>query len=193
MKTHALLSATTLSFGVLITSNTFAAGTSLYVTNDGSDSGSCGSQQQPCRSISQAIENAVAGDTILVGAGRYGNISGNPSFGGPGDEHPRVTTVGQNDGCMICVDKAVAIYSLHGASVTVIAGLPGTPYGANVQLISDGVTFGAVGRGFTLTGGTGYGVFLDQGSQESALGLIWKRNLTVAGNIDIGDSTGFAF
>jgi hypothetical protein len=173
-----------------------AAGRSIYVTVDGTDSGSCGSQQSPCRSISQGIENAVDGDSILVGAGRYGNISGNPTFGGTGDEHPQVSVAGQGgqpDGCIICINKAISLYSLHGASVTIIEGLPGTPYGANVQILSDGVVLGAPGRGFTITGGNTHGVYLDQETTESALGFIWKRKLTVAGNIDIGDSVGFDF
>jgi len=50
-----------------------AAGRTIYVTNDGTDSAGCGAQANACRSISQGLENAVDGDTILVGAGRYGN------------------------------------------------------------------------------------------------------------------------
>lgn len=45
----------------------------LWVTNDGADSATCGSRPRPCRSISQAIENAADGDTIWVGAGHYGS------------------------------------------------------------------------------------------------------------------------
>jgi hypothetical protein len=56
---------------------------------DGVDSAACGSPKSPCRSISQAIENASDGDTIEVGAGRYGSISGSADFTGPGDEHPQ--------------------------------------------------------------------------------------------------------
>ena len=193
---HAFLRALTFSLAVFVLSSTaHAAGRTLYVSNDGADSGGCGSQQVPCRSISQGIENAVDGDTIMVGAGRYGNISGSPTFGGPGDEHPQITGLGdeRSDGCMICITKAVSIFSWHGASVTIIQGIPGTPYAANVQVVSDGVVFGGPGRGFTITGGTGYGVLLDNETQSNPLGLTWKRTITVSGNVDIGDSTGFAF
>jgi hypothetical protein len=144
-------------------------------------------------SISQGIENAVDGDSILVGAGRYGNISGSPTFSGLGDERPQVTDAGQSDGCIFCINKAVSLFSLHGASVTIIEGTSGTPYAANVQILSDGVVLGAPGRGFTTTGGNTYGVFLDQQQRGNPLGFIWKRKISVAGNIDIGDSTGFAF
>src|SRR3569833_1363489 len=106
-----------------ILSNTAAART-LFVTSDGADSGSCGAQASACRSISQGMENAVAGDTILVGAGRNGNISGSPSYTGSGDEHPHQLTLRGTTGCIVCIDKPISIYSLHGPSVTVIEGAP---------------------------------------------------------------------
>jgi len=174
-----------------ILSNTAAART-LFVTNDGADSASCGAQASACRSISQGIENAVAGDTIVVGAGRYGNISGSASYTGPGDEHPQQLTLGRTTGCIVCIDKPISIYSLHGPSVTVIEGAPLTSQEATVFIHSDGVNFGAPGRGFTITGGTAYGVDLDQDS-DSAIGLIMKRNVSIAGNVDIGDAVGFTF
>jgi hypothetical protein len=159
----------------------------------GPDSASCGVQASACRSISQGLENSVAGDTILVGAGRYGNISGSLSYTGAGDEHPQQVMLDRTTGCIVCIDKAVSIYSLHGPSVTVIEGAPLTPREATVFIHSDGVNFGASGRGFTITGGTAYGVVLDQDSNESFIGIIMKKNVSVAGNVDLGDSTGFAF
>src|SRR3954469_25736724 len=93
----------------ILSSAAGAAGRSIYVATDGTDSASCGAQASACRSISQGLENATDGDTILVGAGRYGNISGSASYTGSGDEHPQsrdhyyfVT------GCIICIDKAVS-------------------------------------------------------------------------------------
>jgi hypothetical protein len=81
-----------------------ATSATLNVTNDGADSASCGAQTKPCRTISQAIENAADGDSIEVGAGIYGNVSGDPNFAGPGDEHPQMEL-----GCVVCITKGVNI------------------------------------------------------------------------------------
>jgi hypothetical protein len=72
-----------------ILSNAARAGSTLYVTNDGTDSAGCGARAHACRSISQGLANATDGDTNLVGAGRYGNISGGASYTGAGDEQPQ--------------------------------------------------------------------------------------------------------
>lgn len=167
-----------------------AAAAVLWVTNDGADSSSCGSQTTPCRSISQGIENASDGDTIEVGAGHYGNVSGNVNYTGPGDEHPRTDA-----GCIVCITKGLSIFSLHGAAVTVIDSLPSTPFGTTVMILSDGVHFGQSGGGFTLTGGNGNGVLIDQNPADYAgpFGIVLKRNITVAGNVDVGDGNGFVF
>jgi hypothetical protein len=168
----------------------------VYVTNDGADSGSRGAKATPCRSISQAIENASAGDTIGVGAGRYGNISGDGTFSHPGDEHPQsggpphfVATAG----CIVCVNKALTIQSLHGASVTVIEGIPSTDFPATVLVMSYNVHFGTPGAGFTVTGGNTYGVRVDQNAISSAQFHPPGVTITVSGNVDVGDGTGFSF
>lgn len=161
-----------------------------YVTNDGADSSTCGGRTAPCRSISQAIENAADGDSIWVGAGHYGNVSGDPNFTGPGDEHPNPTVpddVGSKfQGCMICVTKGLKIYSLHGASVTVIEGTSSPLFRSSVAILSDGSAFGAKDHGFTITGGTQLGLTIAQAGTQ-------RRNITVAGNVDVGDEIGFAF
>ncbi len=168
-----------------------AASESLLVTNDGIDTASCGARTKPCRSISQAIENAAPGDTVAVGAGRYGNISGDGTFSHPGDEHPQS---GRDAGCMICITKPLMIYSLHGASATVIEGIPSTDFPANVLIMSYGVRFGGAGAGFTLTGGNSYGVRIDQNAfvndpEYHPAGV----GISVTGNVDIADGTGFSF
>lgn len=38
-----------------------------YVANNGVDSTHCGARDAPCRSITQALANAPAGGTIIVG------------------------------------------------------------------------------------------------------------------------------
>jgi hypothetical protein len=67
----------------------------LHVAAYGSDSSTCG-RQSPCRSISQAMENAASGDTIYVGPGLYGDVNAD-NFTGPGDWRmmpPRAPTCG---------------------------------------------------------------------------------------------------
>jgi hypothetical protein len=171
----------------------FASATSatLNVTNDGADSASCGAQTKPCRTISQAIENAADGDSIEVGAGLYGNVSGDLNFAGPGDEHAQMG-LDSSQGCIICINKGVHIYSLHGAAVTIIQAIPSTPFSSTVKIQSDGVTFGQAGGGFTLTGGNSNGVTLDLNSNFGAE-MVLKRKVTVAGNVDVGDGNGFVF
>jgi hypothetical protein len=77
---------------------------SILVTNYGTDSSCCGPKASPCRSISQAIENAAPGEVIYVGAGRYGDLSGTGTFTGPGDEHEQPAAGRYNyTGCVVCV------------------------------------------------------------------------------------------
>ncbi len=171
-----------------------AAATRLWVANNGVDSPGCASISNPCRSISQAIDNASDGDTIFVGPGHYGDVSGNGTFSGPGDEHPQ--TFADGDGCIVCITKSLHIYSVSGAAVTVIAGpaLPANaaaPWPANVEILHDGVDFGSAGHGFTLTGGNGMGVEFNWGTVDGSGG--GEKNMTVAGNIDLGDAIGFVY
>src|SRR5688572_9374211 len=113
----------------------------LRVENVGIDSATCGITPS-CRSISQAIANAVAGDTITVGPGRYGDLNGNGYFDDPGDERP-----GNGAACMICITKRVRIVSTHGASVTIIdARRPSVNdvdfIASAVWFLAEGITFG---------------------------------------------------
>jgi hypothetical protein len=187
MRIHPLLCLS--SVLLTVAGNASAAGVTWRVTNDGADSASCGSAASPCRSISQAMENASAGDIVSVGAGTYGNISGDGSFTHPGDEHPQlVPRQGAPEGCIVCITKPLKVLSLHGAAATFIVGNHSDVYPATVQITSPGATFGNVGQGFTITGGNAIGVYVDQ----DAIGAP-KQNINVSGNVDIGDGTGFAF
>jgi len=161
----------------------------LWTTNYGTDSGSCGSFGSPCRSISQAIENAVDGDAIWVGAGQYGNVSGQPGFAGPGDEHAQQLPPEYYDfqSCIICINKRVHIYSVSGAGVTTIDSGPNPSFSTTVLIVADGVVFGSSGHGFTITGGNRNGVVIDL--QNWSPGS--KYGVTVAGNVDVNDGTGF--
>jgi hypothetical protein len=175
------------ALGVAIMTAGAASASTLRVTNDGTDSASCGAPNKPCRTISQAIENASDGDGIEVGAGHYGNVSGDPNFGGPGDEHPQAEA-----GCMVCITKALSVFSLHGAAVTVIENIPSTTFISTVRILHDGVTFGQVGGGFTVTGGNAQGVVLDLGS-SAEYGIVLQHEVTIAGNVALNDLIGFLF
>ena len=184
-----LLSISSAALGaVLMTVGVASGSATLRVANDGADSATCGAPNNPCRSISQAIENAADGDSIEVGAGHYGNVSGDPNFAGPGDEHPQA-----DSGCIVCITKALSIFSLHGAAVTIIESIPTPNLISTVGILHDGVTFGQAGGGFTVTGGNVQGIVLDQDASGGEYGIAVQHKVTIAGNVDLGDAYGFAF
>jgi hypothetical protein len=159
------------------------ASASLTVSNYGTDSSSCGSTTSPCRSISQAIENAASGDTIWVGAGHYGDLNGDGNFDAPGSEHATVfTSYSSYQACVICITKAVKIFSYNGAAVTTIQVGPNAISPTTVYIAANKVVFGAAGHGFTITGGNVNGLVVDSLKAGGA---------TVSGNIDLKDGTGF--
>jgi hypothetical protein len=150
-----------------------------WVANSGSDSTVCGDYAAPCRSISQAVENASAGDTIMVRAGRYGDLNKDHDFDDPGEEHP--STV---NSCIVCILKPLRFFAESGPVTTVIdGGGPHPNFERVVSIGADNVVFGDDGRGFTITGGfIGLAV-----SSERSL-----ANVRVAGNLAVNnDSYGF--
>jgi hypothetical protein len=62
---------------VIFSGSAAADSSNLYVnTSTGDDSHTCLDSSLPCRTISKAIQNANAGDTIIVAAGNYNeNVS----------------------------------------------------------------------------------------------------------------------
>lgn len=132
-----------LMFSLLLAAGEIQAAT-LYVANNGVDSGTCGAQTAPCRSITQTITNASDGDTVIVGPGRYGDLD----F----DETPSLP--GEDDG--VWVNKALTIESSHGAQATLLYGNLNNN-GMLVELTASGATFGRPGHGFTLTTGASTG------------------------------------
>ena len=161
---------------------------SLVVTNYGTDSGSCGSAAHPCRSISQAIENAADTDTIWVGAGHYGDLSGDGLFDAPGSEHAMAFQSGFDyNACAVCILKPVQIYSYSGADVTTIQVGPNAITPTTVLLATNRATFGSQGHGFTITGGNTNGLVIDFERLPDTFAV------TVSGNTDLKDGTGFVF
>ena len=119
--------------------------TTLFVANNGVDSSACGSQINPCRSITQGIANASPGDKIIVGPGTYGDLDGDGILGETGEE----TSTGCV-GCMLGIHKPVTLTSSDGAAATIIDARTAF-YSHNVRITADGVVFGAPGQGFTVT------------------------------------------
>lgn len=153
-----------------------APAATLSVATNGADSGTCGAAGTPCRSISQAVANASAGDTINVLPGRYGDLDGDGTAGEPGEEGPQFATCD----CFVLVDKTVTILSRDGASVTELDGGGSTTLDL-VRIAASGVVFGRKSKGFTLTKGRG-GVWVRTGFSGVA----------VAGNVAVANAgTGF--
>jgi hypothetical protein len=142
--------AVSLIAGVLFAVASSAGGATLYVANDGVDGAlcsglHCGSKLSPCRSITCAIGNATAGNAIVVGPGRYGDLDNDGALGGPGEENGS-----PGCGCLVSVNKPVVVVSSKGAASTVIDALT-IPTAKNVLLITNGGEFGRPAKGFTVT------------------------------------------
>src|SRR5262245_28480935 len=84
-----------------------AGAKTVYVANDGLDGVACGAKTSAGRSISQGIARAAAGDTVLVGPGRYGDLDLDGVLGEPGEE--------AGIDAVLDVNKAVRVYSTDGA------------------------------------------------------------------------------
>jgi hypothetical protein len=133
-----------------------STGRILYVASNGVDSINCGNRATPCRSITQAIANAVNGDQIEVGPGLYGDLNADGDLDDPGEEAPLKST---NDLLVVHVNKRLGIYSQRGAAATTIRAtlLPldtGDRLVTVVWISAGGVIFGRPNGGFTIVGGS---------------------------------------
>ena len=111
MRRSTILGALVLAGSLAVVRPAPAAAIIRYVAANGADTATCGTLAAPCRSISKAIQRAIAGDQIIVGPGRYGDVDRDGQFITPGDE-----TFGGG----VLVNKAVTVQSSGGAAVTVI-------------------------------------------------------------------------
>src|SRR5262245_29462563 len=108
---------TVLALVLCLASHSFAK--TLVSANNGVDSVACGVSDSPCRSISRAIANAAAGDTIVVGPGYYGDLNQDGAYDDAGDE---AGTPASGCLCVINVNKRVTLKSRDGADATFIDG-----------------------------------------------------------------------
>jgi hypothetical protein len=129
---------------VMAASVSTATAERLHVETNGNDTSTCGDRRSPCRSISRAIENASAGDVILVGPGRYGDANADGDFNDSGDEPAEV---GFGCYCVVKIGKTVTVVSDLGAHMTVIDA-PLVNVEQIVQITASDATFGLSGQGF---------------------------------------------
>lgn len=141
-----------------------------HVRSTGGDSPTCGTLGSPCRSITRAIANAAAGDSILVGPGLYGDVDGDGTLSGANGEEPNLPACTAGS-CMIRVDKSVELSSTDGAAATVLRAPAGLNLDIVVSLESDDAVLGRPNRGFTIVG-----------ASERQVNALLVSGLTVAGN-----------
>jgi parallel beta-helix repeat protein len=149
----------------------------LEVAVTGVDGPTCGGKATPCRSIARTIANAVAGDAIVVGPGRYGDLDGDAVLGEVGEEP---APAGETS--MLVIDKPLTVTSRDGALATVIDA--STADRDLVSISSNGVVFGKPRKGFTL-----------QNAPSGRRGLVVSApagsGIVVAGNLARANDAGF--
>jgi hypothetical protein len=119
---------------------TAALAATVAVENSGVNGPSCGTAAAPCRSITQGIARASAGDVVVVGPGYYSDdLDSDGVFGEPGEE----PTTG------IVIGKSITVESRYGASETYVAF---RTRNINIFNIASGnVTLGKTSKGFTIS------------------------------------------
>jgi hypothetical protein len=147
----------------------------LYVATNAVHNGTgCGVLERPCRSISQAVANAAAGNLIEVRPGIYGDIDGDGDASSAGEE------------AVVTIDKGVTVYSAGGAAQTIIRARRSAQTGtAVVRITSNDATFGQPDGGFTIVGDK-------SGLGEGSVGVdvTATSNVMIAGNIAMDNGAG---
>ena len=115
-----------------------------FAANNGVDSPTCGATASPCRSITQTIANAAAGDTIQVRAGRYSaDLDNDGVYGEPGEEVPAF-------GAMVAIYKPLIVLSTDGAAATILDAR-NVSANTNVLIVTGDAEFGRAEHGFLVT------------------------------------------
>jgi parallel beta-helix repeat protein len=145
----------------------------LYVANNGIDGENrCLDARVPCRSISHAISKADAGDKIVVGPGRYGDLNEDGMFT-PADGEEAGDLEDLGGGVMLKINKTLTLESTAGAGATVLNA--GRASVAVVHIEADNVVFGTRQRGFTLTGGQ-FGMVIAGGTKVNVESNVARGN-----------------
>lgn len=124
-----------------------AKAATVYVGNHGDDAAGCGTTDAPCRTISQGVRVAAAGDRVVVQPGVYGDVDGDGEFVSPGDEP--VQSIGDRR-CLVAVDKSLTIVSEAGAGATVLRGAMDGVFA--IVIDAPNVTLGRKKQGFAIVG-----------------------------------------
>ena len=162
----------------LALSSPAVGGTRWFVAANGTDSATCGGKKEPCRTITAAMADALDGDTVEVGPGRYGDLNANGVLGEAEEEAPLACA------CAVSLTKSLLLQSSAGAAVTVIeAG--GASFG--VQMDSTDGTLGRPGRGFTVRGAGSIGVEV-RGSRNRVQGNLATQNVDVGFRVSSPDA-----
>jgi len=113
-----------------------------HVATNGTDGAACGqSPATACRSITQAVSSAAAGDRILVAPGRYGDLDRSGVLGDSPGEEP----------APIAPTVPLRLESTGGSDITVI-DFDGVGVDTAFSISTNGTTIGRPRRGFTIVG-----------------------------------------
>ncbi len=148
-----------------------AVAATLHVAAGGIDADGCGTKTAPCRSLSRAIAAAGAGDKILVGPGRYGDLDADGALGEPGEE--------SGGDALVTIDKPLVVESVEGAATTLIDA--GNAALHAVEIDAAGARFGKAKKGFTVARAGLSGVLIAPGATD----------VTVSGVRAVRNQSGF--
>jgi hypothetical protein len=115
----------------------------IHVESNGIDQVfACGTQQQPCRTITRAIDIAPDDNQVVieVGPGFYGDVNGDGIASGP-EEEPLI------NGSIITINKPVLVYSRSGPALTIIKAPSNPSVTAVVFLPAGGGSLGTTRTG----------------------------------------------
>lgn len=101
----------------------------IYVSLGGNDRSGTGAADSPFRSISRALRRSSAGDTIVIGGGRYAEVAEEGDHRG-----------------LIVAHRDITLMARPGESVELVPSDGGVNYG--IHVLSGGFTL----RGFTIRG-----------------------------------------
>jgi Protein of unknown function (DUF1565) len=181
---RAAVAAVSLAAGIaLIGAPAAYAANTLYVNaSSGVDSSSCGPLASPCKTISQAVTNASAGDTVMVAAGTYnesvsinqsltleGAQAGNPGSSARSPESPSSESV-----------VTGGAFSINTSNVTVDGFSFG--YAGNQVCVGCLVSPGPAGYSGVTIEDNVFSGYQPAGSEDNAIGVNGAPGLTVTGN-----------